>query len=320
MRAPLSVEVINAVVERAEARASSLRLVPIDATPPTREVWASRITSSYRKSVLAIVETGQLLVAAKKALPHGEFGDMCELDLPFDIRTAQKLMAIASDPRITTQESYLPAAWTTLFELSKLDDETFQRGIDDGSINPSTSRKDVHRLKSYSGDIEWFTPREYIERSREVMGAIDCDPASCDNAQKTVQASTYFTTESDGLSQEWCGRIWLNPPYSAKLVSAFGDKLLAELDTGNATEAILLTNAAVDTAWHHRLQTRCSLMCCTAGRIKFESGTGRESNGNAVGQTFLYFGPNPSRFASVFRDVGSIWAPYVTPPGLEGTP
>ena len=52
----------------------------------------------------------------------GIFEAMVEDDLPFGKRTAQRLMAIASDQRLsnTTHVSLLPASWQTLYELTKL--------------------------------------------------------------------------------------------------------------------------------------------------------------------------------------------------------
>jgi len=69
-------------------------------------------------------------------LPHGEFGAMCESKLPFSDRTAQRLMAIAEDPRLSnpTHVSYLPSSWGTLYELTKLDDEQWGLALEAGVI------------------------------------------------------------------------------------------------------------------------------------------------------------------------------------------
>jgi hypothetical protein len=41
--------------------------------------------------------------------------------------------------------------------------------------------------------------------------------------QETVRAAAYFTKEDDGLTKEWNGNVWLNPPYGS-LVGKFIDK------------------------------------------------------------------------------------------------
>lgn len=105
--------------------------------------WARRITASWRKSVEAILETGRLIVEAKEALAHGVFGAMIDNELPFGRSTAQRLMAIARDPRITALGQQLPADWRALYEITRLDDEQIKVGIIEGVINPQMQRSDI---------------------------------------------------------------------------------------------------------------------------------------------------------------------------------
>jgi hypothetical protein len=47
------------------------------------------------------------------ALPHGSFKTMMQLHLPFSVRTAERLMAIARNPVLTKSDnlSLLPPSW-----------------------------------------------------------------------------------------------------------------------------------------------------------------------------------------------------------------
>lgn len=120
------------------------RLAAINQVVPltSAQDWAILISAAMRDSVAAIIRTGDLLAQAKAALPHGEFTAMVEDGLSLNIRTAQKFMAIAADPRLADAaiEPRLPPTWTTLYELSRLDDDTFHARLDDGTIRPDMER------------------------------------------------------------------------------------------------------------------------------------------------------------------------------------
>ena len=80
---------------------------------------------------------------AKEALPHGEFTAMVENQLPFESRTAQRLMAIAADARLAnpTRVSLLPPSWGTLYQLSRIEPEVLEAKIKDGTIVPPDTVK-----------------------------------------------------------------------------------------------------------------------------------------------------------------------------------
>jgi hypothetical protein len=117
------------------------------------------------------------------------------------------------------------------------------------------------------------------------------------------QASICPNCGLSGLSLS--SRVFANPPYSTPLLSQFINKLIAEVDQGRVTEAIVLTHNYTDTAWFHLAESRATSICFTRGRIRFE-----DQNGNLAsptqGQAFFYYGRNAGRFAKVFKDVGFI--------------
>jgi N6-adenosine-specific RNA methylase IME4 len=78
---------------------------------------------------------------------------MVERSLPFTSSTAQRLIKIARDPRLSNPAhvQLLPNQWGTLYELTKLDNETFEKNLADGSINPDMLRTSAVRInRGYS--------------------------------------------------------------------------------------------------------------------------------------------------------------------------
>jgi len=155
-----------------------------------------------------------------------------------------------------------------------------------------------------SVENEWYTPSKYIEAARTVMGSIDLDPASCQLAQETVQAGQYFTIDDNGLTKEWRGNVWLNPPYSKESVGLFATKLVEE--TASLSQAIVLVNNATDTHWFHQIAKVATAMCFVCGRIKFNDKTGTPANSPVQGQVFVYIGGGVEKFSQVFSEFGFI--------------
>src|SRR5262245_40795297 len=161
------------------------------------------------------------------------------------------------------------------------------------------AEKAGHRVEVNSGEVEWYTPAEYIEMARRVLGNIDLDPASSPVANEVVCAARFFSSDTNGLEQQWDGRVWMNPPYAQPLISKFADKLVEEYLAGRVTAAIVLTNDCTDTGWFHALAAPSSALCFIRGRIRFLSSDG-EKGTPTQGQTFFYFGQDIDIFADVF--------------------
>lgn len=86
----------------------------------------------------------------------------------------------------------------------------------------------ANHLAGGTGATHWLTPPEYIEAARAVLGRIDLDPATHPEAQEWIKARQFYTRRDNGLSRDWRGRVWLNPPYARAEIAPFIDKLIAD--------------------------------------------------------------------------------------------
>jgi hypothetical protein len=158
---------------------------------------------------------------------------------------------------------------------------------------------------------ERYTPAEYIEAARRVLGTIDLDPASCEFANRTVKATRYFTEDEDGLAQAWKGRIWLNPPYgrttpgtgsTKTFQKLFVAKLLQEYQAGHIEAAIMLLLGNVCFVRYFYPLWQYTL-CIHDGGIAFYDQNGVVDQ-FGFGSIFVYLGPYQERFIEEFRQFG----------------
>lgn len=153
-----------------------------------------------------------------------------------------------------------------------------------------------------SGQTEWWTPKKYIDAVHEVMGGIDLDPASCEKANKIVQAKKYYTAENDGLKKKWEGTVFLNPPYGS-IAGGFVEKFFNDYKHSFHEGIILLNSNSNDTAWFQPMFE--GIVCFTNHRIDFDSLDGKETS-STHGSCFIYFGSKEEKFAEVFNEFGNI--------------
>lgn len=165
----------------------------------------------------------------------------------------------------------------------------------------------------YSHDsLEYYTPAWVIDAARAVMGGIDTDPASCEAAQMWVKAATYYTSDDDGLSRLWHGRVWLNPPYSytdgRSNQDLWSEALIARYASGEVTEGLLLVKAALGYKWFERLWDDWPV-CFLRERLSFVMPNGSDNGQSKQGTAIFYLGGNVGRFVEVFRQFGRVILP-----------
>lgn len=161
---------------------------------------------------------------------------------------------------------------------------------------------DKPHVSHNSGENEWYTPKRYIESARKVLGTIDLDPASSEEANKIVKAGGFHSIENDGLTEGWFGKVWMNPPYSSDLIGLFTEKFTQHFNNLDISEGIVLVNNATETAWFQFMTKRASSICFPKTRIRYWS-PNKETSTPLQGQAFLYFGDN-TNFENEFKKYG----------------
>lgn len=156
-----------------------------------------------------------------------------------------------------------------------------------------------------TGNNEWYTPAEYVESARQLLGEIDLDPASSETANAVVGAKTIYTANDDGLAQHWFGRVWMNPPYASGLIERFSEKLVTHYKSGDVSQAIVLVNNATETAWFHQMAAVAQCICFPRGRIRFWQPSGT-LGAPLQGQSIIYMGQNAAGFVDVFKKFGLV--------------
>jgi hypothetical protein len=131
-----------------------------------------------------------------------------------------------------------------------------------------------------AGTDEWLTPKHIID----ALGPFDLDP-STPTVQPWPTAERRYTIDDDGLSQDWTGLVFLNPPYSK--IAPFMRRMAAH-DNG-----VALVFGRIETSWWFEyVWPVCSGVLFLQGRLTFCFPDGTPADDNAGGPSALVaYGP-----------------------------
>ena len=158
-------------------------------------------------------------------------------------------------------------------------------------------------LDSSRASDERYTPKHIIDICRNVCGGFDLDPASCAEANEVVQAHTYFSQEDDGLTKEWHGNVWCNPPYSREAggVKRWVEKAMQQMVIGNTDATFMLLNSNTSSKFFQILCNSGHVeVCFLSKRLKF-SEPGGEVLGKPMSGSVLALISHNSALRSTFR-------------------
>jgi phage N-6-adenine-methyltransferase len=107
----------------------------------------------------------------------------------------------------------------------------------------------------------WATPQEFFDKYDKIFN-FEVDVCA---TKENAKCDKFFTQEDDGLSQEWEGVCWMNPPYGRDIGKWM--KKAYESSLEGAT-VVCLVPSRTDTKWWHDYSMKGDIEFIK-GRLKF---------------------------------------------------
>ena len=138
--------------------------------------------------------------------------------------------------------------------------------------------------RSEKATDEWYTPKGLINSILSGGGKFDLDPCAPVNRLWDT-ALKHYTKEDDGLSKDWEGRVWLNPPYSRPLIEQFVHKMVQ-----HNNGIMLLFNRCDSKMFQEEIFPHAKAMIFLRKRIRFFRPDGTQGNSPGCGSVLIAFG------------------------------
>jgi phage N-6-adenine-methyltransferase len=197
--------------------------------------------SVKQSSAYRLLSAGRVLVELERHSPSGEW--------PANEAQARELAPLRSSPEV------MSAAWREAVDKARASGR--RRPVAADVRRAVVQRQPRCAVHFSSATDEWTTPQLLFDKLDAEFG-FELDVCALDSSAKCAR---YFTPDTDGLAQQWCGVCWMNPPYGDAIrrwVEKAHDAALAD-----ATVVGLLP-ARVDTGWWWDY--------CLSGEIRFLRG------------------------------------------------
>ena len=129
----------------------------------------------------------------------------------------------------------------------------------------------------YSSENEvWETPQDLFNRLNDEFH-FDIDVCA---TPENAKCSKFFSPLNDGLSQDWQGVCWMNPPYGKKI------GVWMKKDMEAKTTVVCLVPSRTDTKWWHDFAMKANEIRFIKGRLKF----GNSKNSAPFPSAIIVFG------------------------------
>lgn len=212
-----------------------------------------------------------------------------------------------------------PRSVTDAAKVYASGDDALIARVMNGDISVSKAAAELRRRASVikavtsSQSHEWYTPEPWPSLARQLMGAIDLDPASCAEANEIVKATHIFTKDDDGLLQTWFGRVWNNPPYGLdeeqkSVCAKWVRKAIESYRSGAVEQLMLLVNSSTGTGWFAPLWD--FPLCFPYKRIRFVTPRGVPTKDQPThASAIAYLGPHVEEFERIMKPHGRVVMP-----------
>jgi len=168
--------------------------------------------------------------------------------------------------------------------------------------------------KSTKNNIDWRTPKKYVDAVLDVFGEIDLDP--CSNSDSIVPSwDKFIYPEKDALSEVWnWSRVYCNPPYGKGYNGTTIYDWLKKCSNNEASDVIALIPVVPNTKHWKEFVFKSNAICFLSDtRLKFRINGSEDNKGASMACAMIYwgeYGKYTNKFIDVFRKYGNIVLNY----------